>query len=85
MHAEAGDILSIITGRITSKGQTTVPKEVRDALSAGPGDLLAWEIAGDGRVRVRRAAPLDLDYLQALEATLREWSSPEDDEAFREL
>ena len=78
--------ISLVTGKLTSKNQITVPKEVRDALGAGPGDLLTWEIeAGGGPVRVRRAAPLDLDYLRALEATLGEWSSPEDDEAFRDL
>ena len=84
MHAEASNHLSI-TGKITSKGQTTVPREVRDALGAGPGDSLAWEIAEDGSVYVRRVVPLDLDYLRALEGTLGEWTSPEDEEAFRDL
>ena len=28
---------------ITSKGQTTVPKEVRDVLNVGIGDKLTWE------------------------------------------
>jgi AbrB family looped-hinge helix DNA binding protein len=27
---------------LTSKGQTTVPKEVRDALALQPGDKLSW-------------------------------------------
>jgi AbrB family looped-hinge helix DNA binding protein len=31
---------------ITSKGQTTVPKEVREALDVGPGDKLTWEVCG---------------------------------------
>jgi len=35
------------TSTITSKGQTTVPKEVRDALDLGPGHKLTWEISGD--------------------------------------
>lgn len=34
------------TSTITSKGQTTVPKEVRDALDVGPGDRLSWEVRG---------------------------------------
>ena len=29
---------------ITSKNQTTVPKEVRDKLGTGPGDVLHWEV-----------------------------------------
>lgn len=36
---------------LTSKSQTTVPKEVRESLGIGPGDVLDWEVA-DGVVRV---------------------------------
>jgi antitoxin PrlF len=44
------------TSTITSKGQTTVPKEVRDALDLGTGDKLTWEISG-GRVAVTTERP----------------------------
>jgi bifunctional DNA-binding transcriptional regulator/antitoxin component of YhaV-PrlF toxin-antitoxin module len=37
--------------KITSKHQTTVPKEIRDQLKVGPGDVLRWEIVG-GAVRL---------------------------------
>jgi AbrB family looped-hinge helix DNA binding protein len=38
--------------RITSKGQITVPREIRRLLGVGPGDSLVFE--GDrGRARVR--------------------------------
>lgn len=40
---------------ITSKNQTTVPKEVRDRLGTSPGDVLHWEVE-DGHARVRPAA-----------------------------
>jgi AbrB family looped-hinge helix DNA binding protein len=40
---------------ITSKNQTTVPKEIRDKLGTGPGDVLHWEVEG-GYARVRPAA-----------------------------
>ena len=44
------------TSTITSKGQTTVPKEVRDALDLEPGDRLSWEIRG-GRVAITTERP----------------------------
>ncbi|MGD1148809.1 MAG: AbrB/MazE/SpoVT family DNA-binding domain-containing protein [Thermoanaerobaculaceae bacterium] len=39
---------------ITSKGQTTVPREVRARLAVGEGDVLQWEIVGNA---VRVLAP----------------------------
>ncbi len=74
-----------VLAKITSKGQTTIPQEVRKALQAGPGDLLAWDLAADGKVTVRRVRPLDLDYLKAVEGTLSEWASAEDEAAYRDL
>jgi antitoxin PrlF len=44
------------TSTITSKGQTTVPKEVRDALHIGPGDRLSWEVRG-GKVAITTERP----------------------------
>jgi AbrB family looped-hinge helix DNA binding protein len=41
---------------ITRKRQTTVPKEVCDALDVGPGDKITWEING-GRVAVTTDRP----------------------------
>ena len=32
---------------ITSKGQTTVPREVRQRLAVGEGDVLEWELVGN--------------------------------------
>ena len=71
--------------KITAKGQTTVPREVRTALKCGPGDLIAWDIGADGRVAVRRIQPLDVEYLQAVQGTLSEWHSAEDEKAYGEL
>lgn len=39
---------------ITSKYQTTVPREVRETLGVGSGDILRWEVVGD-HVRVTAA------------------------------
>jgi AbrB family looped-hinge helix DNA binding protein len=38
---------------VTSKGQTTIPAEVRAALHAGPGTRLEWHVTPDGDVIVR--------------------------------
>ena len=44
------------TSTLTSKGQTTVPKEVRDALDLDVGAKLTWEIRG-GKVAVTTERP----------------------------
>ncbi len=71
--------------RITAKGQTTIPRQIRDALSVKPGDYLVWDEYGDGVARVRRLQPIDLEYLEAVGATLAEWGGTADDEAYRDL
>lgn len=71
--------------KITSKGQTTVPREIRAALQSKPGDLLAWEIAADGHVAVRRVQPTDVEYLRAVQGTLSEWHTAEDEQAYGDL
>ncbi len=38
---------------ITSKGQTTVPQAIRDAVGAPPGARLVWHVTPDGTVVVR--------------------------------
>jgi antitoxin PrlF len=42
---------------MTSKGQTTVPKEVREALDLEPGTKLRWEVRG-GKVAITTERPL---------------------------
>jgi antitoxin PrlF len=38
---------------LTSKGQTTIPKEIRDSLGIKPGDLLTFTQMQDGTVLLR--------------------------------
>ena len=71
--------------KITSKGQTTIPQDVRAALRVSAGDLIAWEVAANGTVTVRRVQPLDIEYLRAVAGTLSEWSGSADEEAYRGL
>ena len=75
----------LAVAKITSKGQTTIPRDVRTALHVGPGDLIAWEVGVDGTATVRRVQPMDIEYLRAIEGTLGEWARAADEEAYREL
>jgi AbrB family looped-hinge helix DNA binding protein len=36
----------MVRSTITSKSQTTVPRQVREALGLAPGDTLLWEVEG---------------------------------------
>ena len=75
----------LAVGKITAKGQTTTPQEVRAALHVVPGDLITWSVDADGTATVRRAQPLDIDYFRAVEGTLSEWDTAADQEAYRDL
>ncbi len=74
----------IIGSKISSKGQVTLPKRVRERLGAEPGDLVAYEFKGD-TVTITRIKPFDKVFHASVGQTLDEWNTPEDDEAFRGL
>ncbi len=40
---------------LTSKGQTTIPKKIRERLNLRPGDRLEYVVEADGRVLMRPA------------------------------
>lgn len=42
------------TAKVTSKGQVTIPKQVRRLMAIEVGDRLAFELEEDGRLRVSR-------------------------------
>ncbi len=73
------------SSRLTTKGQATVPLAVRKRLHLEPGDTVIFEESEGGTVRIRKAEPLDLEFLSALEKTLSEWNSKNDDKAYRDL
>lgn len=42
------------TTKISSKGQTTVPKQVREELDLGEGDVVLWTVR-EGKAELRKA------------------------------
>ena len=70
--------------KITSRGQTTIPKRIREAANLREGDVIAFEIKGSHLV-VHKVTPGRDDYLQGLSEVMNEWASPEDEEAWRDL
>lgn len=42
-----------ITAKVTSKGQITIPKHVRESLRLQPGDKVRFEIEDDGCARMK--------------------------------
>jgi antitoxin PrlF len=68
----------MITSRITSKAQTTIPQPVRAALGLKTGDELVYEIQ-DGRVIITRPdkQPADDPF-----ATFSEWDGEADRKAY---
>ena len=70
--------------KITARGQTTIPKSIREAANLHAGDMIAFQIEGNHLV-VHKVTPGRDDYLQGLSEVLSEWASPEDEEAWRDL
>ncbi|MGC4028166.1 MAG: type II toxin-antitoxin system PrlF family antitoxin [Steroidobacteraceae bacterium] len=72
----------MITSKLTSKAQTTIPQPVRNALRLKEGDELAYRIEGNRVVltRAARAGVADDPFL-----TFEEWDSEADREAYGEL
>ena len=72
----------LAVAKISARGQTTIPQEIRRALKIAPGDFIAWAVEANGTATVRRILPLDIDYLRAVKGTLSEWAGATDEEAY---
>ena len=70
--------------RLTTKGQMTIPKRVRESAGLREGDVVALDVK-DGVVTMRKLEARVDPYLSGLEETLTEWNSPEDNELWRDL
>ena len=71
----------MITSKLTSKAQTTIPLPVRQALHLAEGDELVYQVEGD-RVVLTKAqrGPVEDPF-----ATFGEWSSEADTQAYADL
>ncbi len=76
---------AVITSKLTTKSQATIPGKIRKLLGLNPGDSVAFEIGQGQKVIMRKATPIDFEFAYALEGTLSEWSSKNDEEAYRDL
>ena len=70
--------------RITARGQTTIPKRIRDEVGLHDGDVISFDVEDDQLI-VRKVTRAQDDYLQSLSRTMSEWASPEDEDAWRDL
>jgi antitoxin PrlF len=72
----------VITSRITSKAQTTIPQPVRVALGLKAGDDVAYQIEGDRVVltKSRQGQSADDPF-----AAFSEWSSPADQTGYADF
>lgn len=71
--------------RVTAKGQVTIPKRIREAAHIREGDMLAFDMDSNNRIIVKRIDPATDAELSALQETLSEWNSPQDEAAWHDL
>ena|SRR5437870_10795830 len=73
---------SMITSKLTTKAQTTIPQPVRSALNLKPGDELCYEIQGKRVIlaKARRRRSEDDPF-----KTFYEWDSEADRRAYGDL
>lgn len=72
------------SSQLMHHNQTTLPEPVLEALNLREGDAIVFEIDQAG-VHLRKAPLIDIAFTEALQGTLSEWDSVEDDEAYADL
>lgn len=75
----------LISSSVTQKHQATIPLAIRQKLGLHAGDRVAFDINDYDQVIIRKADPLELGYYDSLNATMSEWHSKNDDEAYNDL
>jgi len=74
-----------VTSKLTTKSQATIPVKIRKILGLIPGDSVVFELDQNNKVVIRKATPIDFEFAKALEGTLSEWSSKNDQAAYCDL
>ena len=74
----------LASSKITQKYQTTIPAQIRGLLGLQSGDTIVFDLL-EGEVVLRKATPLDIPFAKVVQGSLSEWSSKEDEEAYRDL
>jgi len=54
------------TATLTSKGQTTIPRQVREALKLKAGDRIEFTLSADGETATIRPANINISQLRGL-------------------
>ncbi len=72
---------SMITSKLTSKAQTTIPQSIRAALRLKKGDTITYSIDGE-KVTLSRAKPESADDPFAV---FTEWDTEADRQAYADL
>ena len=67
--------------RVSSKGQTGIPKAVRQRLDLKTGDLIRFRVGGKGVVTIDKVKPAEDDPF----ASFSEWTSEEDERLYGNL
>ena len=71
----------LASSRMTQKYQTTIPAKVRRLLGLKSGDIIGFDLK-EGDVILKKASPLDVAFAKAVEGSLSEWASEEDEKAY---
>ena len=73
----------MITSKLTSKAQTTIPQPVRAALQLKDGDTIRYTIEANGRVTISRDP--EAEVVDDPFATFTEWDGEADGKAYAGL
>lgn len=72
----------MVSAKVTSKGQITIPKHVRDRMGLDPGDEVEF-IEEDGAFRIRKE--LRVSPYRAYRGSLKRWGDQDPEGLLREL